>query len=57
MQGLADVLAGSSEGDARERMDRRGFPAAAFAVLSFEGSWKSLEPAVATLLDYWAPTE
>ncbi|MEU7383485.1 histidine phosphatase family protein [Streptomyces sp. NPDC042207] len=57
IQGLAEVLSGSAEGDARERMSRRGFPAAAFAVVSFEGSWKSLEPGVATLLDYWAPSE
>jgi len=57
IQGLAEILDGSSEGDAGERMNRRGFPAAAFAVLSFEGPWKSLEPGVATLLDYWAPTE
>ncbi|MEV5008617.1 SixA phosphatase family protein [Streptomyces sp. NPDC093064] len=57
IQGLAEVLSGSAEGDARERMNRRGFPAAAFAVLSFDGSWKALEPGVATLLDYWAPSE
>lgn len=57
VQGLADILAGRSEDDARERMSRRGFPAAAFAVLSLDGIWKSLEPGVATLLDYWAPTE
>src|SRR5690606_36655531 len=57
IQGLADVLAGSAEGDARVRMDRRGYPAAAFAVLTFTGSWKSLEPGVATLVDYWAPSE
>jgi len=57
VQGLAEILAGSSEGDAGERMNRRGFPAAAFAVLSFEGPWKGLEPGVATLLEYWAPTE
>ena len=57
VQGLADILAGSAEGDARERMNHRGFPAAAFAVLSFEGSWKSLEPAAAKLIDYWAPSE
>lgn len=57
VQGLAEILAGAAEGDARERMSRRGFPAAAFAVLSFTGSWKSLEPGVATLLDYWAPSE
>ncbi|MFE9094861.1 SixA phosphatase family protein [Streptomyces sp. NPDC007264] len=57
IQGLAEILTGAAEGDARERMTRRGFPAAAFAVLSFDGSWKSLEPGVATLLDYWAPSE
>ncbi|MFF3905572.1 SixA phosphatase family protein [Streptomyces sp. NPDC001848] len=57
VQGLADVLSGATEGDARERMSRRGFPAAAFAVLSFDGSWKALEPGTATLLDYWAPSE
>ncbi|MEU9959953.1 histidine phosphatase family protein [Streptomyces sp. NPDC050982] len=57
VQGLADILAGRSEGDAQERMSRLGFPAAAFAVLSFTGSWKALEPGAATLLDYWAPSE
>lgn len=57
IQGLADILAGSAEDDARERMSRRGFPAAAFAVLSFTGSWKSVEPGVAALHDYWAPAE
>ncbi|MHC3468402.1 SixA phosphatase family protein [Streptomyces sp. 7R007] len=57
IEGLADVLAGAAEGDARQRMKQRGFPAAAFAVLSFDGSWKSLEPGTATLLDYWAPTD
>lgn len=57
VQGLADVLAGSAEEEARERMSRRGFPAAAFAVLSFDGSWKALEPGAATLLDYWAPSD
>ncbi|MEV0243644.1 histidine phosphatase family protein [Streptomyces sp. NPDC050674] len=57
IQGLAEVLAGSGEDEARERMVRRGFPAAAFAVLSFTGAWKGLEPGVATLRDYWAPAE
>jgi phosphohistidine phosphatase len=57
VQGLADILVGADEADARERMSRRGFPAAAFAVLSFDGSWKSLEPGTGTLLDYWAPSE
>ncbi|GHD84636.1 SixA phosphatase family protein [Streptomyces naganishii] len=57
VQGLAEVLSGSADPEARERMSRRGFPAAAFAVVSFDGSWKSLEPGVATLLDYWAPSD
>lgn len=57
MQGLAEILAGSAAEDARARMAGRGFPTAAFAVLSFTGSWKSLEPGVATLLDYWAPAD
>ncbi|MFD5076956.1 SixA phosphatase family protein [Streptomyces sp. NPDC058371] len=57
VQGLADILAGPSEGDARARMSSRGFPTAAFAVLTFTGSWKTLEPGVATLTDYWAPSE
>ncbi|MGW6541772.1 SixA phosphatase family protein [Streptomyces massasporeus] len=57
IQGLAEVLAGSGEDEARERMTRRGFPAAAFAVLSFDSPWKSLEPGTAVLRDYWAPAE
>ncbi|WP_261717994.1 histidine phosphatase family protein [Streptomyces sp. FZ201] len=57
IHGLTDILCGESEGDARERLDRRGFPAAAFALLIHEGSWKSLEPGVARLVDYWAPSE
>ncbi|MFF4032625.1 SixA phosphatase family protein [Streptomyces sviceus] len=57
VQGLADVLAGAAEGDARRRMSGRGFPAAAFAVLSFSGPWKALEPGTATLVDYWAPSD
>jgi phosphohistidine phosphatase len=55
IKGLADILSGQVEGDAGERMARRGFPTSAFAVLSFTGSWKSLEPGTATLIDYWAP--
>ncbi|MET7651487.1 MULTISPECIES: histidine phosphatase family protein [unclassified Streptomyces] len=57
IQGLADILSGQADGDAGERMERRGFPAAAFAVVSFDGSWKSLEPGAATLREYWAPAE
>jgi phosphohistidine phosphatase len=57
VQGLADILSGQSEGETKERMSRHGFPAAAFAVVSFTASWKSLEPGMGRLLDYWAPTE
>ncbi|MBO7940436.1 MULTISPECIES: SixA phosphatase family protein [Streptomyces] len=57
VHGLADILAGSVEGDAGSRMNRHGFPAASFAVLTFDGSWKSLEPAGGTLVDFWAPFE
>ncbi|MFF8322717.1 SixA phosphatase family protein [Streptomyces bobili] len=57
IEGLAEVLSGAAAEAARERMTRRGFPAAAFAVLTFDGSWKSLEPGTASLVDYWAPSE
>ncbi|MDQ0990119.1 histidine phosphatase family protein [Streptomyces sp. V3I7] len=57
VHGLADVLTGAAEDDAHERMRRRGFPAAAYAVLTFTGSWKDVEPGVATLTEYWAPSE
>ncbi|WP_329122173.1 SixA phosphatase family protein [Streptomyces sp. NBC_01353] len=55
MHALSDALAGSAEGDALARMERGGFPTAAFSVLGFSGSWKSVELGVGTLLDYWAP--
>ncbi|MCT4354940.1 histidine phosphatase family protein [Streptomyces sp. Je 1-79] len=55
MHALSDSLAGSAEGDALARMTRSGFPTAAFSVLSFDGSWKSLELGKGTLVDYWAP--
>ncbi|MET8904047.1 MULTISPECIES: histidine phosphatase family protein [unclassified Streptomyces] len=57
MEGLAEILAGSAEDEARGRMGRRGFPTAAFAVLTFNGSWKDVEPGAASLVDYWAPTD
>lgn len=57
VHGVTEILTGSSEGDARDRMNSRGFPAAAFAVVTFEGTWKSLEPGVTTLVDYWAPSD
>ncbi|MFB9553873.1 histidine phosphatase family protein [Streptomyces roseoviridis] len=56
MHALADALAGASEGDALARMNRGGFPTAAFAVLTFDGTWKSVEHGMdATLVDFWAP--
>ncbi|GAA2289912.1 histidine phosphatase family protein [Streptomyces kunmingensis] len=55
VQGLAEVLTGEAEPEAAQRMSRAGFPTAAFAVLSFPGPWKSLEPGAAKLLDYWSP--
>ncbi|MFF4753985.1 SixA phosphatase family protein [Streptomyces sp. NPDC002514] len=57
VHGLAEILSGTADGAAHERMERRGFPAAAFAVLSFDCSWKGLEPGKAALADYWAPSE
>ncbi|MFE2435757.1 SixA phosphatase family protein [Streptomyces sp. NPDC059409] len=57
MEALTEILAGSAEAEVRERINRRGFPTAAFAVLTFTGSWKDVEPGTATLVDYWAPTD
>ncbi|MFI5621095.1 SixA phosphatase family protein [Streptomyces sp. NPDC051567] len=54
---LADLLSGRAEGDGLARMNRSGFPTAALAVVSFTGSWKSLEPGVGTLLDFWTPKD
>ncbi|MBW1597551.1 histidine phosphatase family protein [Streptomyces sp. JJ38] len=54
VQGLAEVLTGSGEEDARERM-ARAFPTAAMAVLTVNGSWKSVEPGVARLDAFWVP--
>ncbi|MET9950707.1 histidine phosphatase family protein [Streptomyces sp. NPDC006339] len=56
MHALADALSGGSEGDALERMTRSGFPTAAFAVVTFDGSWKSVEHGMnGTLAEFWAP--
>ncbi|MBW5482701.1 SixA phosphatase family protein [Streptomyces bambusae] len=57
MHALADALSGRAEGDTLARMSRSGFPAAALAVVSFTGSWKSVEHGVGTLVDYWTPAD
>ncbi len=46
-----------ADGDALARMSRIGFPTAAFAVLTFAGSWKSVEHGVGRLTGFWAPHE
>ncbi|MER5434851.1 histidine phosphatase family protein [Streptomyces sp. NPDC002588] len=56
IQGLAEILAGEAEPEAEAGMKRGGFSTAAFAVLVFDGSWKSLEPGSAKLLTYWSPS-
>ncbi|MFJ3789357.1 SixA phosphatase family protein [Kitasatospora sp. NPDC090091] len=55
MHALADALAGEADGDLPARMNRSGFPTAAVAVLTFTGSWKSVEDGVARLVAFWAP--
>lgn len=55
MHALADALAGDAEGDSLERMTQHGFPTSAAAVLTYNGSWKSVEHGVAKLIAYWAP--
>lgn len=58
MHALADALSGASEGDALARMNRTGFPTSAFAVVGFNGSWKSVEHGMAgTLVEFWTPHE
>ncbi|MEV6009078.1 histidine phosphatase family protein [Streptomyces sp. NPDC051976] len=54
MHALADALASSAEGDTLARMTR-GFPTAAYAVVTFSGSWKSVEHGVGHLSAFWAP--
>lgn len=57
VQALTGILADESESETRTKLTSRDFPAAAFAILAFTGSWKALEAGTATLLDFWAPTE
>ncbi|WP_101254452.1 SixA phosphatase family protein [Streptomyces barkulensis] len=55
MHAMADALAGEAEEDARSRLDRIGFPTSAAAVVSFTGSWKSVELGKGRLEAHWAP--
>ncbi|MFF7966784.1 SixA phosphatase family protein [Streptomyces sp. NPDC007903] len=55
LHALADALAGEAEGDTLARMNRSGFPTAAVAVLTFIGSWKSVEHGVGKLTTFWTP--
>jgi phosphohistidine phosphatase len=55
MHALADALAGRAKSDVLARMNRGGFPTSAFAVVTFSGSWKSVEHGVGKLVDFWAP--
>lgn len=57
MHGAADALSGSAEGDALARMTRDGFPTAAYAVVEFPGSWKSVEHGAGKLTEYWTPND
>ncbi|WP_327291750.1 SixA phosphatase family protein [Streptomyces sp. NBC_01198] len=57
MHALAEALTGSADSDALARMKSGGFPTAAFAVLTFTGSWKSVEHGVARLTAFWTPHE
>ncbi|MFC8567454.1 SixA phosphatase family protein [Streptomyces sp. NPDC057245] len=55
LQGLAEALAGEAEGDLMSRMNRSGFPNSAAAILTFTGSWKSVEEGIARLTAFRAP--
>ncbi|MET7766131.1 histidine phosphatase family protein [Streptomyces sp. NPDC005336] len=57
MHALADALANEAEEGTRERMNRSGFPTSGFAVVTFSGSWKSVEHGVGRLTAFWAPHE
>ncbi|WP_189129780.1 SixA phosphatase family protein [Wenjunlia tyrosinilytica] len=55
MHALADALAGEADGDTVVRMRRQGFPTSAAAVITFTGSWKSVEHGAGRLTTFWAP--
>lgn len=54
MHALANALAGEAERDALLRISR-GFPTAATAVITFTGSWKTVEHGVGRLVAFWTP--
>lgn len=57
MHALAEALTGSADKEPLARIKQAGFPTAAFAVLTFTGSWKSVEHGVARLTGFWTPHE
>jgi phosphohistidine phosphatase len=57
MHALAEALTGSADSDALARLKSGGFPTAAFAVITFNGSWKTVEHGVGRLTAFWTPHE
>ncbi|MEU3017508.1 histidine phosphatase family protein [Nocardiopsis sp. NPDC007018] len=55
LHAVADALAGGAEGELLARTNRSGFPTSSVAVLTFTGSWKSLEHGTAHLAAFWTP--
>ncbi|MFC6064439.1 SixA phosphatase family protein [Streptomyces ochraceiscleroticus] len=55
MHALADALSGEADGELLTQMNRGGFPTASVAVVTFNGSWKSVEHGVGRLVAYWTP--
>ncbi len=55
MHAAADALSGRADGETLARMTKDGFPTAAYAVVEFSGTWKSLEQGVGKLVEYWTP--
>lgn len=52
MEAAVEALVGSAEPDVRTRLDERGFPTAAVAVLSYAGSWVDLGPSGCRLIGF-----
>lgn len=55
IQALADALTSDGDGDALDRLRSGGLPTAAIAVLTFAGSWKTIDHDGARLVSYWTP--